>query len=365
MKILFLGGNLAKCLADWLQEQGEEVVYKEDKMSITEVKEISPEMIVSYNYKYIISKEVLDAVNGKAINLHISYLPWNKGAYPNIWSFLEDTPKAITIHYLDEGIDTGDIIIQKEVQIDEEKETLKSSYEILHKEIQTLFKENWSRIKNNKIVPEPQMGGGYTLRESFPPSNHSLKKKDGIPLLENLKKNINIGDVVLKNFINLTTEEKEMILRWRNDENVRVWMYSNHVISHEEHFKFMEGLQQENKNLYWLIMRKNKEYLGIISLNKIDLRNKNAYLGIYSNPELSGIGGAIMECLKKLAFGIAHLHTLKAEVIETNKRAINFYKKAGFSEEGRLKKFVFKDGRWQDVMIMGIINPDIIHTNTL
>ena len=62
-----------------------------------------------------------------------------------MWSFLEDTPKGVTIHYIDEGIDTGDIIVQKEVFIDEDKETLKSSYEILNKEIQALFKENWGQ----------------------------------------------------------------------------------------------------------------------------------------------------------------------------------------------------------------------------
>jgi methionyl-tRNA formyltransferase len=89
MKILFLGGNLAKGLADWLQQFGEDVVYKEDKITVNEVKQISPEMIVSYNYKYIIPKQILDCVNGKAINLHISYLPYNRGYHPNVWSFLE------------------------------------------------------------------------------------------------------------------------------------------------------------------------------------------------------------------------------------------------------------------------------------
>ena len=64
--------------------------------------------------------------------MHISLLPWNRGYHPNIWSFLEDTPKGVTIHYINEGIDTGDIIVQKEIVIDEDKETLKSSYEILH-----------------------------------------------------------------------------------------------------------------------------------------------------------------------------------------------------------------------------------------
>jgi len=46
---------------------------------------------------------------------------------------------------------------------------------------------------------------------------------------------------------------------------------------------------------------------------------------------------------------------VKAEIIETNERAINFYKKSGFVKEGRLKEFVFKDGKWLDVIVMGII----------
>ena len=160
MKILFLGGNIAKKLAEWLKEQGEEVIYREDKVSIEDVKKINPDFIISYNYKFLIPKEVIEFVKGKAINLHISLLPWNRGAHPNVWSFLEDTPKGVTIHYIDKGIDTGDILLQREVYIDEEKETLKSSYEKLHKEIQELFKENWKDIKEGKINSKKQQGEG-------------------------------------------------------------------------------------------------------------------------------------------------------------------------------------------------------------
>lgn len=100
MKILFLGGNLARTLADWLELRGEEVVSREDKISIEEVKGINPDFIISYNYRYIISKEIIDFVNGNAINLHISYLPYNRGSHPNIWSFLEETPK---VYHLSDG----------------------------------------------------------------------------------------------------------------------------------------------------------------------------------------------------------------------------------------------------------------------
>lgn len=160
MRIFFLGGGGANVLVDWLEQQGEDVVYKEEKITYDYIKKLHPDFIISYNYKFLISKEIIDYLNGNVINLHISLLPWNRGAHPNIWSLIEDTPKGVTIHYIDEGIDTGNIIVRKEVNFDEEKETLKSSYEILHREIQSLFIENWGKIKNGLIGSIPQTGNG-------------------------------------------------------------------------------------------------------------------------------------------------------------------------------------------------------------
>lgn len=160
MKILFLGGNLSKSIFDWLVLIGEDAIYTEEKINIDFIKKINPNFIISYNYKYIISTGIIKFMNNKIVNLHISYLPYNKGTHPNIWSFLENTPRGVTIHYIDEGVDTGDIILQKKVIFDEDKETLKSSYEILHREIQTLFKENWKGIKKEQIKPKKQTGRG-------------------------------------------------------------------------------------------------------------------------------------------------------------------------------------------------------------
>jgi len=117
------------------------------------------DFVVSYGYRRIISKRVLDNFPDRAINLHISLLPWNKGADPNLWSFVDRTPKGVTIHYLDEGVDTGDIIVQKEVPMSE-VETLKSSYDRLHAAIQELFISNWASIRSGTCGRTPQRGKG-------------------------------------------------------------------------------------------------------------------------------------------------------------------------------------------------------------
>lgn len=364
MKILFLGGNEHSLeLSKWLIGQGEEVIYYQDKIDLIFVKEINPDFIISYNYKYIIPKEVVRAYYPRIINLHISYLPYNRGYYPNVWSFLEDTPKGVSIHLVDEGVDTGDILLQKEVFIDEEKETLRSSYLKLQREIQELFKENWEAIKSLKIKPFKQHRGGQsTLNENTQSLNLSSEKKGGIHPSENLRKNIELGEVLLKNFVNLSQEEKEMVRRWRNHPEVRKWMYTDHEISEEEHMEFLEKLKEDKKNFYYLVLKDGKA-IGVLYLNRVDFRNRNAYFGIYANPEekIHGAGLVLEKTAIKLAFEVTNLHTLKLEVIEDNEKAINFYKRMGFLEEGRLREFVFKDGRWKDVIVMGMIessNPE-------
>ena len=175
-----------------------------------------------------------------------------------------------------------------------------------------------------------------------------------------LRGNIKLEGIQFLNYLNIDHKEKEIVREWRNNMDIRRWMYSDHVISEEEHAMFIEGLKIDNKNSYWLARDENEGYLGVISLNRIDSANKNAYLGIYTNPYSgkTGTGYVLIECLKRLAFNIAYLHTLKLEVIENNEKAIRFYEKAGFSKEGRLREFVFKDGKWCDVIVMGIINKD-------
>ena len=98
------------------------------------------------------------------INLHISLLPWNKGADPNLWSFLEDTPKGVTIHLIDKKIDKGSILLQREVNMDIEHETLRSSFQKLLDAIEELFMENWEPFKAGRLKPFAQIGNGSCHR---------------------------------------------------------------------------------------------------------------------------------------------------------------------------------------------------------
>lgn len=163
----------------------------------------------------------------------------------------------------------------------------------------------------------------------------------------------------IKNFVSLSSDEVEFVRNCRNHDEVRKWMYSDNIISSWDHINFINTLKENNKNYYWLVKMEEKA-IGVISLTRIDFQNRNAYLGIYANPFtlLRGKGELLIKCIQKLAFDYAKLHTLKIEVMDTNDKATKFYKKVGFSEEGRLKEFVFRDGKWHDMVVMGKIVPE-------
>lgn len=172
--VLFLtNNNNSLKLYDWIKER-DSVVLCREKLTLEMVKAWNVDLIVSYNYQHMIGEDILDYMDGKVVNLHVSYLPWNRGANPNVWSFLEDTPKGVTIHQVSAGLDKGKIMYQKECCFDIEQETFASSYDKLHEEIMDLFKEHWEEIREWNCPLQEQEGvGNYHRMKDF----EELRKK--------------------------------------------------------------------------------------------------------------------------------------------------------------------------------------------
>jgi methionyl-tRNA formyltransferase len=193
-KILFLG-QCDSPVFEWLQKNGENVSSTDAKITVSYILKNGFDFLISYGYRFILRKEILDLFPNRAINMHISYLPYNRGADPNFWSFIDGTPKGVSIHYLEEGVDTGDIIVQKKVFFDFlDSETLASSYQKLQLEIQNLFFQYWDLIKNKKCDRTPQVGTGTAHRVKDKEHLLHLMEKDGwntkLSVLDNYRKNL-------------------------------------------------------------------------------------------------------------------------------------------------------------------------------
>lgn len=131
------------------------------------------DLVISFGYRHILRKHVIDRFGCPIFNLHISYLPYNRGADPHFWAFYDDTPSGVTIHLIDEGIDTGPIVYQRYVNFHEAERTFTQTYSRLIAEIEELFIENVSNVLAGNWVAEPQRGGGSHHFDRDLPKNFS------------------------------------------------------------------------------------------------------------------------------------------------------------------------------------------------
>jgi methionyl-tRNA formyltransferase len=120
-------------------------------------------LAVSHGYRLILRRPVLERLPDRIVNLHISLLPYNRGADPTLWSVLEDTPAGASIHYIDEGVDTGDVIAQRRVPLADD-DTLATGYAKLQDAVAALFAEHWPAIRAGTCERRAQPAGGTVHR---------------------------------------------------------------------------------------------------------------------------------------------------------------------------------------------------------
>ena len=102
-------------------------------------------------------------------------------------------------------------------------------------------------------------------------------------------------DIKLINFIDLSQEEKMMILEWRNKIDIQKWMHTQNDISLEEHLDFIDSLKTIKDKLYFLV-KKEDENIGVVYFT--NLTKKEVYFGLYANPTIKILGvGRILEKL--------------------------------------------------------------------
>ena len=118
------------------------------------------DLVVSFNYKHIISKPTLMTADCDVINIHISYLPFNRGAHPNFWAHYDGTPHGVTIHKVDSGVDTGPIIWQRLVAFAPHETTFALTHARLVTEAEQLFIDHIDQITGESLPATPQRGTG-------------------------------------------------------------------------------------------------------------------------------------------------------------------------------------------------------------
>ena len=145
-KIIFLGYSSKKTnLIKFLRRKNNIVKVLGNKPINKKIVE-NADLIISFGYRKLINNYLLKFSKRPILNLHISYLPYNRGSHPNFWSFIDDTPKGVSIHEIDKKIDMGFIVFRKKIVFKKKNLTFKETHNILIKEIEKMFIQNYNKI---------------------------------------------------------------------------------------------------------------------------------------------------------------------------------------------------------------------------
>ncbi|WP_304943306.1 GNAT family N-acetyltransferase [Vallitalea guaymasensis] len=104
-------------------------------------------------------------------------------------------------------------------------------------------------------------------------------------------------------------------------------------------------------------------YIGGCGINQVDWKNSNVEIGIFiGNKEYwnKGYGTDAMNVLIRFIFNEMNINKIKLNVYSFNKRALKCYEKCGFKTEGVLRKELYREGNYHDIIVMGLLKEEFV-----
>lgn len=125
---------------------------------------------------------------------------------------------------------------------------------------------------------------------------------------------------------------------------------------------WVEAHRNRANEVLWVIANKeNGDCLGHVGLYEIDYRIRSAEFAIFigdTNYWGRGLGTRITQDMLKYGFEQLNLHRIELSVLATHDSAIGLYEKHGFKKEGCRRQAQFRDGRYVDIWVMGLLEDE-------
>jgi methionyl-tRNA formyltransferase len=143
--------------------------YQPEKLKtiFEELKGLQSDLILTCSYGKIIPRIYLNMPKYKCINIHTSLLPKLRGPNPIRYAILQNEKKTgVTLMYMEEGLDTGNIIFQQEVEITS-KETYSTLYEKLSEASIQILKQHLHSLFSDNVISYKQIEENATFCEKL------------------------------------------------------------------------------------------------------------------------------------------------------------------------------------------------------
>jgi UDP-4-amino-4,6-dideoxy-N-acetyl-beta-L-altrosamine N-acetyltransferase len=164
-------------------------------------------------------------------------------------------------------------------------------------------------------------------------------------------------------FLNIllsSVEEQKEIREWRNDLEVRKYMYNTEIITEEEHLKWLDSLKTRKDTDVFYVLYEGKK-IGIASVNQLDLKNKICEWGLYFNNNIErgkGIGKLVEKEFIKYMFDNYDIDKINCGVLSNNLKVVEMHKKFGWTLEGILRKNILINGERLDIYLLGLLREE-------
>lgn len=158
----------------------------------------------------------------------------------------------------------------------------------------------------------------------------------------------------------MTETDSPQVHGWRNLPDVRRNMYTDHIITADEHALWFPVALVAPDRRYWMIVC-DGEAIGVANLADLSSRHRRCAFGVYLGADDlrgKGIGRAVQFLLQREAFETLGLHKLCCEVLAFNTPAMEMYLKLGFVREGIQRAHIVKDDVPCDVHQLAMFDED-------
>lgn len=160
----------------------------------------------------------------------------------------------------------------------------------------------------------------------------------------------------------ITAEDTAQVVAWRNKAAVTQNFIYRKPVNEQEHLSWLENKVFKGLVHQFIICRKaDGRMLGSIYLQNFEEEHRKAEWGIFIGEEQAyghGIGTEAAKLVLNYAFEQLGLHKVVSRVLAYNKASIRMNEKAGYRQEAFLRDELFLDGRYEDLILFGAVNPD-------
>jgi RimJ/RimL family protein N-acetyltransferase len=184
----------------------------------------------------------------------------------------------------------------------------------------------------------------------------------GFIVVEMNAKKLSLNKKKRVNLVPLKSADLEILWRWINDREQVLLNSSYKPIHEDQHRAWFDSVQRRNDLVVFGIRLAGRDKLiGTCQLHSINSISRTAELQIRLgeiDERNKGYGTEAIRCLLRFGFDDLNLNRIYLHVFSTNTPAIRVYEKSGFMREGLLRQAAYINGRYVDVVMMGILKEE-------